>query len=87
MQTLLFANFVRLGWLMIAGIAGFLTFGPIGLIAAVGVVELPVMLYCWYELARIGVFQIAEEMILLAALASGFLIGLIGNIAYFAVLA
>ncbi|MCM8731658.1 oligosaccharide flippase family protein [Hephaestia sp. GCM10023244] len=83
-RTLLFANFVRLGWLAIGGGAGFLAFGPIGLVAAVGLVELPVMLYCWYELARIGVFRLNEEMLLLAALAGGVVLGLIGNMLYFA---
>lgn len=84
-RTLLFANFVRLGWLAVAGTAGFLAFGPIGLVAAVGLVEVPVMLYCWYELARIEVFRIAEEALLLGALATGWLLGLAGNLAYFAV--
>ncbi len=83
-RTLLFANFVRLGWLLVAGTGGFMAFGPIGLVGAVGLVEVPVMLYCWYELARIGVFRIAEEALLLGTLAAGFLLGLVGNLVYFA---
>ncbi|GGE90148.1 oligosaccharide flippase family protein [Sphingomonas prati] len=82
-RTLLIANLVRLGWLLAMGTAGFLIAGPIGLVAAVGLIEIPVMLYCWYELGRIGVFRIGEELLMLAALGFGLLMGVGGNELYF----
>jgi O-antigen/teichoic acid export membrane protein len=82
-QALLYANLVRLGWLLSAGSAGFLLFGPIGLVAAVGGIELPVQCYCWYELRRAGLLRIREEALIIAALLFGILLGLMGNALYF----
>lgn len=84
-KTLLFANFVRLGWLLIAGVGWFVLYGPFGLVAAVGLVEVPVMLYCWYEIRRVGVFRLGEEMAMIAVLAAGFGSGLAGDSLYFLV--
>jgi O-antigen/teichoic acid export membrane protein len=86
-QALLYANLVRLGWLLVAGTAGFVILGPIGLVAAVGCVEIPVQIYCWHELRRAGLFRITEEALIIAALLLGIGLGLIGNRLYFVVMA
>lgn len=61
------ASLVRLGWLAIMGPAGFLWLGPIGLVVAVGTVEMATLVYGWSALYRIGVFNPKEELTLLAA--------------------
>jgi O-antigen/teichoic acid export membrane protein len=82
-QALLYANLVRLGWLLAAGTGGFLLFGPLGLIAAVGCIEVPVQIYCWYELHRAGLFRMGQEALIIAALLLGLALGLFGNMLYF----
>jgi O-antigen/teichoic acid export membrane protein len=86
-QALLYANLVRLGWLLVAGTTGFVILGPIGLVAAVGCVEIPVQIYCWHELRRAGLFRLMEEALIIAALLLGIGLGLIGNRLYFVVMA
>lgn len=85
--TLLVANFVRLGWLAVAGTGGFMAFGPLGLVGAVGLIEAPVTVYCWYELNKIGVFRWSEEVLMLVALALGLALGAGGNTLWFMVAA
>ena len=65
------ASLVRLGWLGVTAPSGFLLFGPIGLIAAVGTVEIAPLVYGWSVLYRIGVFDPKEELILLGAAGIG----------------
>lgn len=86
-KTLLFANIVRLGWLLVFGTAGFVVFGPMGLVAAVGLVEVPVLLYCWFELDRIDVFRLREELLMLGALGIGVALGFIADGLYFSLIA
>ncbi len=61
------ASLVRLAWLAVAGPVGFVWLGPIGLVAAVGTVEASTLIYCWSALARIGLFNPKEELMLLGA--------------------
>lgn len=86
-SSLLYANLVRLGWLLGVGTAGFLAFGPIGLVAAVGAIEVPVQIYCWYELHRAGVFRWKQEALIVAALVVGMVLGVVGNRLYFMIVA
>lgn len=61
-QVTLYANIARFVWLMVAGMAGFILFGAIGLVGAVGLIELPPMLYCWVVLRRAGILNLASEL-------------------------
>lgn len=81
-HSLLYANLVRLVWLLLAGVGGFVAFGPIGLIVAVGCVEMPVQAYCWYELRRAGLLRIGEEALILSGLLLGIVLGMAGNMVY-----
>ncbi|NOW46454.1 O-antigen/teichoic acid export membrane protein [Novosphingobium sp. SG751A] len=81
-HTLLYANLVRLVWLLLAGVGGFVGFGPLGLVVAVGCIELPVQVYCWYELRRAGLLRIGEEALILAGLLLGIVLGMTGNLLY-----
>lgn len=74
------ASLVKLLWLAIAGPAGFIAFGPIGLIVAVAVMEAPNLIYCWFALARAGIFRMTEELLLLAAGAGGIVAGMAASV-------
>lgn len=74
-RSLFIANLVRLGWLAAAGTAGFLAFGPMGLIAAVGMIEMPVQIYCWIALRSAGLLRWRGEALMFAAAVSGWLAG------------
>ncbi len=86
-RALLYGNVARLAWLVVVGTGGYFAFGPIGLVAAVGSIELPVQVYCWHELRRAGVFQAAQEALIMGALALGFVLGLVGDKLYFMLVA
>ncbi|SNS42410.1 Membrane protein involved in the export of O-antigen and teichoic acid [Sphingomonas laterariae] len=75
MWTTMASNIVRLCWLIGGGTLGYLGFGPIGLIAAVGTVEVAAQLYYWFALGRNGLLNVKEELLLLAAALLGALLG------------
>lgn len=68
-------NIARFAWLGGVGAIGFALFGPIGLIWAVGTIEVAAMLYCWWSLRGVGVLRIGEELIGLGAGGAGVAIG------------
>ena len=65
------ANIARLIWLGVAGTIGFLTFGPMGLIVAVGMIEVPALLYSWYKLRQNGVLSLRHEFVYLGTIVCG----------------
>jgi O-antigen/teichoic acid export membrane protein len=69
--TTVYANIVRLSWLAVAGTIGFLVFGPIGLIAAVGMIEVPALLYSWHLLRQVKVLSLRRELVYLATIMCG----------------
>lgn len=81
-QALLYANLVRLGWLALAGTGGYVAFGPIGFIAAIGAIELPALGYNWWELRRAGLLDAREEVAMLGAAGAGVALGLFGDRLY-----
>jgi len=58
---------------------GFILFGALGVIAAVGLIELPAMLYSWLLLRRVDVLDLREELSFLALIAAGAAIGFFGG--------
>lgn len=73
-------NLTRLVWLIAGGAAGLVAMGPIGLIWAVGTMEIAAALYSWVMLARLKVLRPLEEAAGLAVGTGGALAGLaIGN--------
>jgi O-antigen/teichoic acid export membrane protein len=59
-------NFVRLTWLAVAIPIGFLRFGALGVVGAVGLVEIPAMLFSWSILHRAKVLKLREEFLFIA---------------------
>ena len=78
-KPLLIGNFVRLAWLAGAGIAAYLGWGPIGLVVAVGTIEVPVLCYNWWELRRNALLRMDQELIMLGTAVAGAAAGWIGN--------
>lgn len=65
------AGLVRLAWLAVLGPVGFVWQGPIGLVAAVGTMEASTLVYCWWALHAVGLFDAGEELVLLGAGGAG----------------
>lgn len=86
-RSLLYANLVRVCWLLVVGTGGFLGLGPLGLVTAVGTVEVPVQVYCWMELHRAGLLRVGQEAMIVGALLLGVLMGLVGDELYFMLVA
>ena len=74
-QITLYANVVRLLWLGVAGVAGYVVLGPFGIVAAVGLIELPAMMYCWVVLRRAGLFDLGAELAYLVMALMGCAVG------------
>jgi hypothetical protein len=58
---------------------GLMLFGPIGVVAAIGLIEFPAMIYCWLQLHRLNVLNMREELSFLGIVASGAVIGWLGG--------
>lgn len=52
---------VRLLWVVFMIPSGLALFGPIGVVLAIGMTEVPAMLYCWLLLRRLNVLDLREE--------------------------
>ncbi|MDO6413398.1 oligosaccharide flippase family protein [Sphingomonas sp. BIUV-7] len=65
------ANIVRIAWLAVAGTAGFRLYGPIGLVGAVGLMELPALAYNWTALQRLGILNLRKELVFVACALAG----------------
>jgi O-antigen/teichoic acid export membrane protein len=70
---------VRLLWVLAAIPVGLLLFGTIGVVASIGLMEVPAMFYCWILLRRIGVLDLREEFAYLAVIAAGAAVGFTGG--------
>lgn len=69
------ANMAKLCWLAVVGPVCFFLFGPVGLIACVGTLELPTLLYSWSQLWRFGLFGARQELLLMACGGAGVVLG------------
>jgi O-antigen/teichoic acid export membrane protein len=70
-KSTLHVSIVRLIWLLAAIPLGYLRFGPLGVVGAVGLVEIPAMLFSWSVLRRAGVLNMREELSFLVVVALG----------------
>ena len=72
-------NLARFAYLAGAGTMGLASSGPIGIIWAVGTVEVAAMLFTWFQLSRINVFRLREELLSLLCMGGGVLVGVVGG--------
>lgn len=74
----LHAGIIKLIWLALATPAAYLTEGTMGLVAVIGLMELPPLLLKWFQLGRIGLLDLSKEMIFiglgLCGIATGWVI-------------
>ncbi|WP_341632047.1 oligosaccharide flippase family protein [Sphingomonas agri] len=75
MKRMLRMNVVRVLWLALAIPGGFVLLGSLGVVAAVGLIEVPAMLYSWVLLRRMAVLRIGEELTILGLICAGAAIG------------
>jgi hypothetical protein len=78
-QKTMHMTIVRLVWVLLAIPVGLALFGPIGVVAAMGLMEFPAMLYCWVLLRRLGVLHLRAELSYLSLVAGGAAIGWVGG--------
>lgn len=76
-QVTLQASAIKLAWLALIGPLGFAWAGPIGLVLAVGLMEVPAMLLRWWQLQRYGLLNLTEEFGMLAVGGIGLGLGVV----------
>ena len=79
MKRMLGITVVRVVWLAIAIPIGFIMFGTMGIVGAVGLIEVPAMLFCWILLRRLHVLDLRQELLFIALIAAGAAIGFFGG--------
>jgi lipopolysaccharide exporter len=79
MKRMLRMTVVRVIWLALAIPIGFMAFGAIGIVGAVGLIEVPAMLCSWLLLRKVGVLDLRQELSFLALVAAGAAIGFLGG--------
>lgn len=65
------SNIIRISWLGLAGTAGYLAIGPLGLIIAVGTMEIVAQLYYWVQLRKMKLLDLREEAMIIGAALAG----------------
>jgi hypothetical protein len=69
------ATMIKLVWLALAAPAGWFLAGPLGLVAAVGLMEVPAVLLKWFLMHRADLLDLREEMLFIAAGLAGIAAG------------
>jgi O-antigen/teichoic acid export membrane protein len=75
-STTLITNLTRLAWLLPAGLAAFFIFGPIGLIVAFSLIDVPALLYMSVVQFTAGLFDFRLELRSWLAIGGGIAAGL-----------
>lgn len=73
------ANIVKFAGFAILGSVGYALWGIIGLVLAVGLMEIPPLLFKWFQLRRSGLLDMRQELLFLAAGIPGMAIGAAGS--------
>lgn len=69
------ASIAKLIWFCIAGPVGYELGGVIGLVIAIGLMEIPAVLFKWVRMHRVDLLDLRQELLFLAAGAAGFVAG------------
>jgi O-antigen/teichoic acid export membrane protein len=84
-RATLLMNVARVIWLAIGGTIGFVQFGPIGLVATLGLIEVPAYFYGAWVLRRIDILSIRRELLSIATIVLGAAAGFVLDFATLAV--
>jgi O-antigen/teichoic acid export membrane protein len=79
LKPLVHINLIRLLWLAVSIPGGFVIAGPIGVVAAVGLIEVPATIFNWVLLRRLDVLNLREEILNIGLIAGSALIAFIGG--------
>lgn len=74
------ANIAKLIWFAIAGPAGYALGGVIGLVIAVGLMEIPAMVFKWVRMHQVDLLDMRQELLFIAASVPGFAIGIAADL-------
>jgi lipopolysaccharide exporter len=69
------SNLARIVTLLFAGVAGYITYGPLGLVMALVAAEGAALLYCWWALRVVNVFEFQKELLFFMPAAVGYAVG------------
>ncbi|WP_395397397.1 oligosaccharide flippase family protein [Novosphingobium sp. BL-8A] len=70
------ASVAKMIWLLLAGTSGYFLYGQIGLVVAVGLMELPAMGFKWVRMHHAGLLDLKQELLFVAVGPVGILLGL-----------
>lgn len=73
------SNLTKFIGIVITGTIGFTVWGMMGLVTAVGLIELPPLLFKWFRLRQVGLLDLRSELQYLAAGIPGLAIGAAGD--------
>ncbi|WP_179042943.1 oligosaccharide flippase family protein [Sphingobium lactosutens] len=73
------ASVAKLGWLVIAAPIAWLTIGQLALVAVIGMMEIPSVLFKWVQMHRIGMLDMGKELLFLGAGVGGIATGMAGS--------
>lgn len=73
------ASLAKLLWFCVTGPAGYALGGVLGLVIAVGLMEIPSVALKWIQMHRLGLLDLRQELLFLAAGGAGIAIGAAGD--------
>jgi lipopolysaccharide exporter len=75
-KVTLYLNMLRVVWLVVAAPLGYWAFGALGVVAVVGLLELPALVFSWVWLRKVGILKMRNEILYLAVVCIGTILGL-----------
>jgi len=75
-KVTLYLNALRIAWLFIAGPIAYWSYGTIGVIVIVGLLELPALIGSWFWLQKARILNMRHELSYLGMLGAGAGVGL-----------
>lgn len=73
------ASIAKLAWFCVAGPAGYELGGVVGLVIAIGLMEIPAVLFKWFRMHQVDLLDLKQELFFLAAGVAGFAVGAGGD--------
>ena len=73
------ANLAKLAWFCITGPAGYKLGGVLGLVIAVGLMEIPPVILKWTQMHRLKLLDLRQELFFLAAGGAGIVVGAVAD--------
>lgn len=79
-------NVVRICWLIAGAAVGYAVIGPMGIVAALALIEVPAYLYCAFRLKRSGLYSPSHDLLAFGSIVAGVLVGSGGSAVILAIL-